>query len=464
MKTQDASPEIIREKLKRTQLLQKLRETRSENRKQKIDLRLTQMLVANLQNENLKLRENFNRLRFEIDHEMEMAKNIQDLLMPKSIPQNANVQLSAQYIPSGKVGGDLYDIIITPKQKVAMLIFDVSGHGVAAAMIGAMAKILFVQQIEKSESPSEIFRYVNKHICDYLKTEQYLTAFLGIFDPLRNTLTYSRAGHVPPLLFQSESQKIRRFESKGLCIGHSALVEYVNYKDEVCKLAPRDKLLLYTDGLSEGINPRNELYGIERLEICLLQNGQLSPDKLLAKVVDDQNKFREGVPLRDDFTIVCIEFGDPDALLHDSGFSANDEPKIISANSYLDIDRVLDCLMAELKECEYDDSTLKQFKICIFELMSNALVHGNKSDASKKVLIVYKITSQDAMVSVVDEGQGFDFRKTPELLDTNFSKTKRGRGLFLVKYYMDEVKFNDKGNRVQIRKVRMPKGEQVLAK
>jgi serine phosphatase RsbU (regulator of sigma subunit)/anti-sigma regulatory factor (Ser/Thr protein kinase) len=392
------------------------------------------------------------RIHSELEDEMETAKRIQEGLMPKELPETVNLRAHAIYIPAGKVGGDLYDIIITPRQKIAILIFDVSGHGIPAALIGAMAKMLFANYIEKTESPAEVFREVNKQLCYFIKTEQYLTAFLGVIDPIKNTMTYSRAGHVPPFVYNSKTMAITKLDSKGFFIGHSALLSMAEYWDQQVQLAPDDKILFYTDGLTEGCCGDGKLYGAERLKDALTRFGPLDIKNLLDKVVEDQTNFRQGTPLRDDFTLLCVEIQDSEYLLVDSGFVREDEPNILLVYILNDIEKVCAIILKEMDKCGYGDKTIKQYKICIFEMLTNAVVHGNQNDASKKVVVFYKITPISASMSVIDEGNGFDFENVPDPLSPENRMKDHGRGIFLMRHYFDEVIFNSKGNRVLGRK------------
>jgi serine phosphatase RsbU (regulator of sigma subunit)/anti-sigma regulatory factor (Ser/Thr protein kinase) len=392
------------------------------------------------------------RMHSEIDEEMETAQRIQEGLLPQKLPEMINLKSAAKYIPAGKVGGDLYDIIITPRQKIALLIYDVSGHGIPAALIGAMAKMLFAHYIEKNDSPAEVFDAVNRQLCRFIQTEQYLTAFLGILDPVNNVMTYSRAGHVPPLVYHARDDTVSRLESKGFFIGHSALLPVVEYEDEFIRLEPDDKLLLYTDGLTEGYNDTGVLYGSKRLKKTFSVCGKTGVQDVINAVVDDQEKFRDGTDLRDDFTLLCIQIGDSERLLTDSGFTREDEPSILVASELKEIDGVSSIILREMDRHGYSDASIKQFKICIFEMMANAILHGNEGDSDKKVLVFYKITRSAAAVSVVDEGDGFDYNALPDPLSPENMILDHGRGVFLIRHYLDSVEFNEKGNRVLGRK------------
>jgi serine phosphatase RsbU (regulator of sigma subunit)/anti-sigma regulatory factor (Ser/Thr protein kinase) len=392
------------------------------------------------------------RIHSELDDEMETAKRIQEGLMPKELPEAINLRATAIYIPAGKVGGDLYDIIITPRQKIAILIFDVSGHGIPAALITAMAKMLFANAIEKSDSPAEVFKEVNKQLCNFIKTEQYLTAFLGVIDPVKNMMTYSRAGHVPPLVFNSKTESVTKLDSKGFFIGHSALLNIAEYWNNDVQLAPDDKILFYTDGLTEGCSEDGKLYGAERLRDAFIKNGSYDIKQLLDKLVEDQERFRQGTPLRDDFTLLCVEIQDSTYLLTDSGFTREDEPNILLVSSLNEIEKICSIILRELDKCGYGDKTIKQYKICIFEMITNAILHGNNNDPSKKAVVFYKITPVSASMSVIDEGNGFDYNNLPDPLSPENRMKDHGRGVFLMRHYFDEVLFNTKGNRILGRK------------
>jgi serine phosphatase RsbU (regulator of sigma subunit)/anti-sigma regulatory factor (Ser/Thr protein kinase) len=392
----------------------------------------------------------------EINEELEMAKSVQASLLPRELPDVINLKTAAVYIPTEKVGGDLYDIIITPTQKIAILIFDVSGHGVPAALIAAMAKMLFAHYIEKLESPAMIFSEVNRQLCDFIQTEHYLTAFLGILDPIRNTMVYSRAGHVRPIVYHAARAQVSSLGSKGFFIGHSALRAIAEYGEDSIDLAPDDKVLFYTDGLTEGTNEANELYGSKRLLEVVQRNGSLPLEQFLDIVLDDQTRFRNGRELRDDFTMLCIQTESPEWLLHESGFHKEDGPSVLLVGNYRDIDTVCSVMLRAMDNKGFPDADIKHTKICIFEMLMNAIEHGNQRDQKKRVVLLYKITQEKAMISIIDEGNGFDHSKLPNPLDAANILKDHGRGVYIVRQYMDEVSFNPKGNRIMA--IKYPRG------
>ena len=117
-----------------------------------------------------------------------------------------------------------------------------------------------------------------------------------------------------------------------------------------------------------------------------------------------------------------------------------------------DIDGICSVILREMDRHGYSDMSIKQFKICVFEMMTNAILHGNMGDSQKKVLVFYKVTRKEAAISVVDEGEGFSYNNVPDPLSEENRMRDHGRGIFLIRHYMDAVEFNRIGNRILGRK------------
>lgn len=397
--------------------------------------------------------EDLRRASREIDEELEMARSVQTSLMPKHLPEFINMKVATAYIPTGKVGGDMFDILITTTRKTAILIYDVSGHGVPAALIGALAKMLFAHYIELLESPALIFREVNRELCSFLKTDHYLTAFLGIYDSIQNSMVYSRAGHVKPLVYHAATGDVTRLESQGFFIGHSAIADVARYDEAVTRIEPGDKMLFYTDGLTEGCNREGTLYGNKRLMNAVRRTGDQELEDFLNGILEDQTRFREGVELMDDFTVLCVQAGDAEKILKESGFTKEDAPNVLSAHEVSDVERVCAIVLRAMNAAGFSDQEIRETKVCVFEMILNAIEHGNMADPDKTVLIFYKITPDRLHLSVVDEGDGYSYARLPDACaPANILKT-RGRGIHLVRRFMDEVHVNERGNRILVVRV-----------
>ncbi len=388
------------------------------------------------------------RANFEIEEELDTARRIQNSLLPKKFPSFIDIGFSALYIPTGKVGGDFYDIVVTENQKIALLIYDVSGHGIPAAFIGAVSKMLYERLINSYTSPARIFETLNKELCAYFKTDHYLTAFLGIYDPIQNDMVYSRGGHVKPVLYREKRGEVELLDSKGFFIGHSAFEDIAEYEEKRVVLDPRDKLFLYTDGLTEAMNKAGEQFGLKRLMGIIQGHGEEDVDKLITRVREKQETFLDSSPLVDDFTILCVRIGDSSFLLRESGFSKEEKPEMMIANQIEEIDHISYKILRAMDTAGFSDSEIRRTKICLYEMIINGILHGNCSDKEKKVFIFYKVNSDRLKISVVDEGEGFDYGNLPDPSKGENVTKNHGRGVFIIKKIMDVVEFNEKGNRI----------------
>jgi anti-sigma regulatory factor (Ser/Thr protein kinase) len=398
------------------------------------------------------------KVKNEISEELQMAKNVQDSLMPRKLPDFINMRVSSIYMPAAMVGGDFYDIVSTRTRKIAILIFDVSGHGVPAALIGATAKMLFAHYIEVLESPAKIFKEVNAKICSFLKTEHYLTAFLGIMDPVQNKMVYSRAGHVKPIVYHASNKSVSTLDVRGFFIGHTALEDIAEYGEEVMFFDPEDKILFYTDGLTEGYNEKNELYGRDRLLNMVQSYGELPAEDLLQEILEDQTGFRGAMELRDDFTMLCVQIKDTGFILKESGFGKEDAPNSTIIYTIHEIENVCAIILRAMDQCGFTDKEIKRTRVCIVEMIINGIIHGNKEDPNKKVVILYKVDHEKVRISVIDEGEGFDYHHLPNPLTPENLLKESGRGLFIVKQFVNEMHFNARGNRIFVIKYHGGKG------
>ncbi len=384
--------------------------------------------------------------------ELELARIVQRGMMPSTLPNAQNMDMASVYIPADMVGGDFYDVLITRKMKIALLIFDVSGHGVAAALVGAMCKMLFTSYIEQDLSPAEVFKKVNIDISNKLSSGHYLTAFLGIIDPSTNTMTYSRGGHTAPLLFRHRTGEVIELEGSSMFIGHPALKENATYFEDSINLYWHDKLVLYTDGVTEATDPDENMYGIERLLEKTKISGHLNPELFVKRVISDNEEFRKGQELDDDLTLLCIRIGCSQSIIEESGFTVDESPGVLVMSDLKEVEPNASVILRELDKSGLPAKMFFSAHMCIHEMLDNAIRHGNKLDPGKKVFLLYKVTMDKFTISVVDQGDGFNYNKLPDPHLPENTIKDHGRGLYLVRQYMDEVEFNEKGNRIKVTK------------
>ena len=241
----------------------------------------------------------------DINEELETARRVQKSLLPQNLDAVAGVELAAEYLPSGVVGGDMYDVVRIDEDRCAFLILDVCGHGVPAALIAAMAKVSFTRSIFKYDSPRVILTQVNGELCRFMPDGRYVTAFLGIFDNAQKTFTYSRAGH-PPAAFAPASQ---RTPVKYLTMTAPLIGCFYDSKFEEARLSVSsgDALVFYTDGLIECVNGEGARFDTQNFEKAFLSGADKMAKHLLAGISNALNAFRGDEPQTDDVTIVTVK-------------------------------------------------------------------------------------------------------------------------------------------------------------
>ena len=239
----------------------------------------------------------------EINAELEMAKKIQESILPAFLPEVNGYEFSVEYSPSGKVGGDFYDVRMLDKDNLLLLEADVSGHGVAAAFVTTIAKSFFDRYIKADVGLAKAISAVNMDICENIKTEHYITAFIAVLHLPTATMNYCRICHPYPILYRSKSENIEILKnSGGFFLGMKS--EENKFSVQSLVLEPNDRLLIYTDGLNEGFNAKNSQYGRERLAKSVEKYGRFPAKDFLAKIMEDREMFMNGQQEKDDITVL----------------------------------------------------------------------------------------------------------------------------------------------------------------
>ncbi|HCL56719.1 MAG TPA: hypothetical protein DHW82_06880 [Spirochaetia bacterium] len=238
--------------------------------------------------------------------QLETAKKVQSRFLPQSISPWNGLQFAYEYHSLDPIGGDYLDFFDIVGNKKGLLIADVSGHGIPAAIITAMAKMSFSNHAGISDSPREILQRVNEDIFKLLgDSGLYLTAvFLVIDQDLK--IHYASAGHPPLIYYHNETNSFENLKTQGLFIG-AFEDAWETFQEKEIILKPGDKLILYTDGIVEARNPNGEQYGTKRLEETVAFSSCLSSDKMAKMIINDVHTFRNQHPLNDDMSLLVIE-------------------------------------------------------------------------------------------------------------------------------------------------------------
>jgi len=237
--------------------------------------------------------------------EMEIAKRIQFSLLPAKLPQIKGLSLAGFCEPASQVGGDYYDVLINGDRSLDILIADVSGHNVGAALMMAEARTFIHAQYHNFSGPAGIMQALNRFFNrDLSKAELFITLFYLRLDPESRRFSYASAGHNPPLLFRAATGKCLLLDAEGLILG---IKEEVTFEEKTETLAPGDILLLYTDGIIEARDDNQELFGEARLRIFLKNSRKLHPTEIAVELLNTVRQFSGRESLEDDVSLVIIK-------------------------------------------------------------------------------------------------------------------------------------------------------------
>ncbi|MCB1178102.1 MAG: SpoIIE family protein phosphatase [Leptospiraceae bacterium] len=239
-----------------------------------------------------------------LETELMFAADIQKGIIPEAITPWNGIKFTGYYSPMGKVSGDYYDVFYFPSH-IFVLMADVSGHGVPAALITMAAKQAFTSIIEENLSPAEIYRKVNTILVEQIKTSDYLTAFLLKIDH-RNRVTYGNAAHPKAIHYIASKNEFKLLDSEGMFIG-SFIEANESYENIATKLSGGDRIFLYTDGVPEHKNLKGEEFGMDRFLGLLKENKEKSLTEQVEIVIKELHSFIGKAPIRDDISIISLE-------------------------------------------------------------------------------------------------------------------------------------------------------------
>jgi len=238
-----------------------------------------------------------------VERELEMARRIQQSIVPRKAPAVAGVSVATHYESMTEVAGDFFDFVVSPSGQLGILLADVSGHGVPAAMVASMVKIALAVQEGDTKDPGAVLTRMNRALYGRFELA-YVTAVFAYIDPAARTLTYASAGHPSPLLLRRNG-RVEPLEERGIVLG--VLPDATYASAVVPDVGAGDRLLLYTDGITEAAAPDDEFFGDRQFERLLASSRELQVDRFVASLVRAPRQW-VGVRFNDDVTVVAVDW------------------------------------------------------------------------------------------------------------------------------------------------------------
>ena len=382
--------------------------------------------------------------------ELDLATKIQTDMLPNifpAFPNRPEFNIYASMTPAKEVGGDFYDFFFAGENHLALVIADVSGKGVPAAMFMMMAKSMIQSQMTAKKDVKTVLEDVNNLICSNNREKMFVTVWIGILDIESGILTASNAGHEYPIFKEPDGNFEIIKDKHGFVIGGKKNMKYTDYE---LQMKPGSKLFVYTDGVPEAMNEENELFGMERTLSAVNINADSSADIILKTVESEVRKFVGNAEQFDDLTMLCVEYfgaeGKPD-----------DYEEIVleaKAESILDVQdlvgKKLDLLACKPKVRAQIDVAIDE----LFGNIANYAYEGGEGEAVVGVLCDFKNRS----IEITFKDRGVEFNPLDKNApDVTLAARKRkigGLGIFVVRNTMDDMtyEYKDGQNILKIKK------------
>ena len=370
--------------------------------------------------------------------ELSLATRIQEDMLPNvfpAFPERRDFDIYASMTAALEVGGDFYDYFLVDDSHLCMVMADVSGKGIPAALFMMATKIILASNARMGLSPAEVLTKANNVICANNREEMFVTVWLGVLDLTTGLLTAANAGHEYPVLRQPDGQFQLYKDKHSFVIGG---LDGITYKEYQLQLEPGSKLFLYTDGLPEATNADMQLFGVERMLAVLNDHLEAPPEQLLSSMHSAVDQFVQQADQFDDLTMLCMEYCGP--AEHPVLFS--DTLELEAAVEHLP--RVLDFVEQALEQADCPMKAQNQIAVAVEEIFVN-IAHYAYAPGKGDAKISLKITDEPrtAEITFRDHGVHFDplAKEDPDIgLDAQ-QRQIGGLGIFMVKKTMDELHY-----------------------
>ncbi len=236
-----------------------------------------------------------------LERELELARQVQQSMLPRTFPSIPGLAFAAANAPARHVGGDFYDVIRLDANRVGLVIADVSDKGMPAALYMALARSLLLAEARQFDSPAVVLGRVNQLLLELGEQDMFVTIFYGVLDPAAGQLTYARAGHDRPFLIRDGAATTLGGRGMALGLFDNALFQV---SEETVTLRPGDRLMLYTDGLSDVVNRAGEMFDLRRLKALALGHAARPPADFCRALFADLAAYQDGAPQFDDMALV----------------------------------------------------------------------------------------------------------------------------------------------------------------
>jgi serine/threonine-protein kinase RsbW len=374
-----------------------------------------------------------------------VARQALSAVVPQRAPVLDDLDAAIFYQPCERLSGVMLDIMELPDGRLALSMFECRDEGVVAGMQALLAEVISTRHMLSGAQPHTVVSYVTAELARRQGAHRSVAAFVGYFDTHDNVLTCCATGGPHALVYQHAERRT------GPLAG--ALPEGAVLQDTRVLLERGDWLVLHTRGVFALYDGTADDQARERLLGDLRPLFQTGAPTGLTALLRDRCDRRGGSELGDDVGAIALRVPADSrrSQLHEElGFAPADPVYLMHIRYFEEIDQAAAAVLRSMDRHGYRDDAIRTMKMALAELMVNALEHGNRRDPTRKVTIGHTVDGARAVVAIMDEGAGFDPAALPDpTLPENLEKD-RGRGVYLVRRLVDEMRHNAAGNRVTV--------------
>lgn len=380
------------------------------------------------------------------EHEITIASRIQQTLLLGGPPKEiSSIKVGDLTIASKKIDGDFYDFFTVNDKCMDLIVGDVMGKGIPAALLGAAAKQHFMSVLYKLTrsshntslpTPEEIVSAVHEEMIGQMRElETFFTLCYARFDLYRNLLSYVDCGHMPTIHFHNDTNTCTLLQGVNMPLGFPG---QDNFKQILIPFSTQDLFFFYSDGLTEAKNTKGEFFGEERLVKLIQDNAYLEPQELCEVTWKEIVEFSQSETFSDDFTCVALKIDVPEVQE-----KTQQEWKLEISSDLNELDRArvfIQDMCKSLGEDVVDDERVKMIQIVAIEIMTNIIKHAYLGKSGENIMIEAKISPDEIVLYFYDWGIEFNFSTAPQPV---FDGSKEdGFGLHIIAHTADYVRYS----------------------
>jgi sigma-B regulation protein RsbU (phosphoserine phosphatase) len=376
-----------------------------------------------------------------MEQELNVAHDIQMSMLPlefPAFPEREEFSVHALLQPAREVGGDFYDFFFINDDEICLIVGDVSGKGVPAALFMAVTKTMIKTQAVDDPSPASIVTRVNEELSADNPSSMFVTLFFAIANVRTGEVRFTNAGHNPPYILRNSGALECMDQRHGPII---AAVEGVAFKEDKVQLKVNDTLVIFTDGVTEAMDVSQQLYAEPRLEACIKKSAGV-PDEMTGEILQDVEAYAGEAEQADDITILAFR------LDHAPGKQATEKLHLVAATKLPEIERI----NTEFKQFA-DDRGLaagvsQKVSIVFDDLLNNIISYGFSDDEEHQIEIDVAYSPDKLVITIADDGIPFNpFDQVgPDITLSIEERDIGGLGVLLIKELMDEYQYQRHSN------------------